>query len=261
MTETGDDLNDTIATVTKRSQFLSALSSGPIPKRDLGDELGVSRSTVYKAVRELREHDLVERTDAGLELTLAGRLLEAEYDAFRGCVEDVRRTRQLLSILPTDCDLPMALLDDATVALAERHAPNHPVQYVEEIVSEADVTRGFSPVALPQYVELFHEQAVRGDLSAELVLERPVVRYLVTDYGDRLQEALRSGGLSVWETTDTLPFGLIAVEGERDGVCVVVYDERGELRGLVANHTREATAWGRELFESYRDGADYIGGG
>jgi predicted transcriptional regulator len=154
----------------------------------------------------------------------------------------------------------MTLVDDATVALAERHAPNHPIQYVEEIVSEADVARGFSPVALPQYVELFHKQAVRGNMSAELVLEHPVVRHLVTDYGDRLQEALQSGGLSVWETTDTLPFGLIAVEGELDGVCVVVYDDRGELRGLITNRAPEAVAWGREIFESYRDGADYIGG-
>jgi predicted transcriptional regulator len=80
----GDGSDDLITAVTKRAEFLSAFSSEPIPKRDLGDELRVSRSTVYKAVRELREHDLVKRTDDGLELTLAGRLLETEYDTFRG---------------------------------------------------------------------------------------------------------------------------------------------------------------------------------
>ncbi|WP_458205271.1 helix-turn-helix transcriptional regulator [Haladaptatus sp. NG-SE-30] len=260
MTDKVDGPDDLIMTVTKRAEVLSALSSGPIPKRNLQDELGVSRSTVYKAVRELQEHDLVERTDDGLELTLAGRLLESEYVSFRGSVDDVRRTRQLLSILPLDSELPMALIEDARVVLAERYAPNHPIQYVEEMVAEADVSRGFSPVALPQYVELFHDQAVLGDLDAELVLEQPVVQYLVADYGDQLQEALKKGSLSVWETEETLPFGLILVEGDEDGVCVVVYDDRGELRGLIANDTAKAVAWGRETFDSFQEDADFIGG-
>ncbi|WP_458188255.1 helix-turn-helix transcriptional regulator [Haladaptatus sp. NG-WS-4] len=258
MTEKGDSPDDLLTTVVKRGEFLTALSSEPISKRDLREELGVSRSTVYKAVRELREYGLVERTDAGLDLTLAGRLLESEFGAFRGRVEDVCYTRQLLSTLPADCELPMAVVSDARVVLPERYAPNHPIQFVEEMVSEADVTRGLSPVALPQYVELFHDQAVVGDLNAELVLERPVVQYLVTDYGDKLRAAIGSGGLSVWETSETLPYGLILVEGDEDSVCVVVYDDRGELRGLLVNDTPAAVSWGKDTFTSFRNEADRL---
>ncbi len=249
-----------ISTVTKRAEFLSVLSSEPTPKRDLQDELGVSRSTVYKAVRELREHDLVERTDDGLSLTLAGQMLEAEYTSFRGRVEDVQRTRQLLSILPTDCEIPSTLLDDADVILAERHAPNHPIQYFKRIVSNSDSVRGLSPVALPQYIELFHERSVSNGMPVKLVLEQPVIEYLVTDYSDELREALNAGGLSVWETEATLPFGLVVGEGTQDEVGVVVYDARGELRGLIANRTSKAVEWGRDTFESYRNDATHVGG-
>ncbi|WP_083252600.1 hypothetical protein [Haladaptatus sp. W1] len=50
-------------------------------------------------------------------------------------------------------------------------------------------------------------------MAAELVLERPVVEYLITDYGERLNEALASNQVSIWELDTTLPFGLIVTEG------------------------------------------------
>ncbi|SIR08617.1 Predicted transcriptional regulator, contains HTH domain [Haladaptatus litoreus] len=263
MSEEGATPDELIAIVTKRASFLAVLSSGAMEKRALRDELGVSRSTVYKAVRELKAYDLVERTNDGLRLTLAGRILESEYDTFRRRTEDVCRTRHLLSTLPADCGIPTALIENAETILPERHAPNHPIQYFERMVSDADCVRGLSPVALPQYVDLFYERSVSGGMAAELVLEQPVVKYLVTDYSDELREALEIGNLSVWETENTLPFGLIVAKGttnEHDGVCVVVYNERGELRGLITNDTRNAVEWGHETFERFRNDATLVGG-
>ncbi len=260
MTDESDLPEALIAIVIKRAGLLSLLSSGAIPKHHLGDELGVSRSTVYKAVRELHEHELVERTDDGLALTLTGRILEAEYATFRTTVEDVCETRQLLSILPSDSKISTALTDGATTVLAERHAPNYPIRSFEEMVENADVVRGISPVALPQYVQLFHDRAIDGTMTAELVLERPVVEHLVTDYGEELNEALASDQLSVWEMDETLPFGLIVVEGTHDGVGVVVYDDRGELRGIITNETPASMEWGMDVFESYRERATLVGG-
>jgi predicted transcriptional regulator len=260
MSDAGDHPDALISTVVKRAGFLTALSSGPIPKRRLGDELDVSRSTVYKAVRELHEYELVERTEDGLALTLAGRILESEYGAFRTVADDVRRTRELPSILPADSKISTALIEDATVIFAERHAPNHPLQYFEELVENADRVRGISPVALPQYVELFHDRATTDGMTVELVLERPVVEYLVTDYSEQLDEALASEHVSIWELDDTLPFGLIVVEGGIDSVGVVVYDDRGELRGLITNDTPAAMAWGKDVFDSYHERSTLVGG-
>ncbi|EFW93029.1 transcriptional regulator protein-like protein [Haladaptatus paucihalophilus DX253] len=260
MNDSGERPDALLSTVVKRAGFLTALASGPIPKRHLRDELDVSRSTVYKAVRELHEYELVERTDEGLALTLAGRMLESEYGAFRSVAEDVNRTRELLSVLPNDSRVSIELVEGATTIFAERHAPNHPLRYFEEMVSDADRVLGISPVALPQYVELFHDRTVGEGMAAELVLERPVVEYLITDYGERLNEALASNHVSIWELDTTLPFGLIVTEGERDGVSLVVYDDRGELRGLLTNDTSDAMAWAKDVFETYRERATLIGG-
>ncbi|GAA0199502.1 helix-turn-helix transcriptional regulator [Haladaptatus pallidirubidus] len=263
MSEEGTTPDELIGTMTKRAEFLAVLSSGPMEKRALRDELGVSRSTVYKVVRELKEYDLVKRINDGLALTLAGRILETEYETFRRRTEDVCRIRRLLLTLPADCGISTALIEDAEIILPERHAPNHPIRYFEQMVSDAECVRGLSPVALPQYVDLFYERSVSGGMAAELVLEQPVVEYLVTDYSDQLREALGIGNLSVWETENTLPFGLVVAEGtddKPDAICVVVYDDRGELRGLITNDGPKAVEWGHETFEAFRDDATLVGG-
>lgn len=253
--ETDSDVPEVIRMVVKRAELLDRLAEGPVRKRDLRDDLGVSRSTVYKAVRELERANLVEETDAGPRLTLPGRLLADRYRSFAGAVADVVGHGPILDAIPHDATLTTAVLDGGDHVLAERHAPNRPIAHIETMVRGADRVVGLSPVVLPQYVDLFHEQLVSGELTAELVLESPVVEYLRSDHTDRLAEAMATGRLVVWETDATLPFG--SVVGE-DGLALIVYEESGELRGLFRNDTPAALDWGREVFEQFRADATEI---
>jgi len=244
------DLHDAISTVVKRAAFLDRLTDGPTSKRDLRDELNLSRSTVYKAVRELETHGLVTESDEGVELTLVGRLFADQYREFEARAAGIYDNESLLSVLPDDAPVTTDLLLGADTVLAERHAPTRPVTYIEELVQNGDSVFGVVPVVLPQYVDLFHGELVTDDLTADLVLEDPVVEYLGDEHGERFSEALATGRLSVRRTDETLPFGLIVAEGE--GLVLIVYDESGELRGILLNDTEAALDWGRDVFERYR---------
>lgn len=256
--ETNDDVRDVIEIVVKRASFLDRLASGPTDKRDLRDDLDVSRSTVYKAMRELEDAKLAEEADEGCRLTLFGRLLVEEYGAFGQTVADVRGCESLLSVLPPDAPVTTAALVGADRVVAERHAPNRPVGRIERVVRNADRVVGFSPVVLAQYVNLFHEQVVSEGLVAELVLERPVVEYMWEDHNDLFAEALDTGRLSVWVTDESLPFGLLIGEGDSDEVVVIAYDRGGELRGVIANDTVAALDWSDEVFRAYRSRAEQV---
>ncbi len=247
------DLRERISTVVKRTAFLDRLAGEPASKRDLRDELDLSRSTVYKAVRELEALGLVTETDAGVALTLVGRLLAEECRAFEERVAAVTDAEALLSALPADVPVTTDLLVGAETARGERHAPTGPVEYIDDFVRRTDRVVGFTPVVLPQYVDMFHEEVVGGGLTADLVLETPVAEYLRENHGDRLSEALATGNLSVRRTDETLPFGLVVAEDE--GLVLIVYDEGGDLRGVLLNDTEAALDWGTELFRTYWDRA------
>ena len=247
------DFRDVISTVVKRRPFLDRLADAPTAKRDLRDELDVSRSTVYKAVRELEEQGLVTETDEGVRLTLVGRLLADEYRTFETHAAGIHDCAELLSVLPADAPVTTDLVLGAETVLAERHAPTRPVEYIGDLVRDSDHVIGATPVVLSQFVDIFYDEIVAGDLTADLVLETPVVEYLQDDHADRLAEALETGRLSIRRTDESLPFGLVASESE--GLVLIVYDENGELRGVMLNDTPAAVDWGESTFRAFQERA------
>lgn len=256
--EGGIDPDRAVGVLAKRGDLVRLLWDGPRHVRDLQEELDVSRSTAYSAVRELAADGVAERTPDGYRLTSFGELLADEYVAFQERVGALCRAEPLLEALPAPAVVTTDLLDGAEITYANRHAPNRPVHVVEEVVQSATRLRGFSPVILPEYVSLFHDQLVSGALEAELLLERPVVEHLIADYRPPFEEAIATDRLSLRETAESLPFGLVVVEAPREEIAVIVYDEGGELRGVLGNDSDAAIEWARAVYREYREGSDAL---
>ena len=239
--------------VVRRSDFLTELVDGPIHKPALQSELDVSRSTVYKAVRELEELELVERADGGYRASLAGRLLFEQYRQFRAATETVAGPAALVSVLPPDCPLSVDFLDGAEAVYAQPHAPYYPVRALEDFVDRPAHLRGASPVVLPEFVELHREQVVSGGRRSEMILSEPLIERLVSDYPDAFLETVSTDRLAVRETGRRLPFGLLIADEPVARVAVLVYDSRGDLRGLLMNDTERARDWAADVWGLFRD--------
>jgi len=70
--ETRDDLFESLYDMLSSDNYvrvLMALEEG-MTQTDIADEVGVGGATVSRAVRELKEYDLVEETDDGYKKTL-----------------------------------------------------------------------------------------------------------------------------------------------------------------------------------------------
>lgn len=252
------DVEHLIGLVVKRSRLVDLLREGPKYKRDLQEELGVSRSTIYKAVRELEEDGIVERTDGKHRLSLVGRLVHREYREFFDSVAAVSGRGDLLSVLPSEVPFALDALDGAEVTRAERHAPNRPVETVEGIVEGASKLRGMSSAALPQYVAVFRDRIVEGELTADLLLERAVVEYVFENYRDEVAEAFDSDNVRFHETTASLPFGLIVVDEPEPETAVLVYGDDGALKGVIRNDSAAAYDWATEVYASYAGDATEV---
>jgi len=112
--------------VAKRRDVLAALAT-PTRKPELVDQLSASRSTVDRAVDELQQAGLVDRTGSSYVANFAGREALAAHDAYLDRVDALVAAQGVLDPLPPDVDVDPAALDGAQVVESTPAAPDSPL--------------------------------------------------------------------------------------------------------------------------------------
>lgn len=251
MTQDGTD-EEFVLEPVKRVRVFESLLTGDATRSELGEELGVSRATLHRIVTFLRENDLVVEDDV-VQLTPLGRTVAREVTGYVDRMETASDLAPLLNesdfeSLPEPLDL--AWLDDATVTLPKPGQPQRPAQRVVDLVDEAESVKGFGPVVMPIYVEVFHRR-ITGGMAAELVVEPDVMDGLEGPYQDALVESLASGNLDI-AIHEELPFGLLITESV---VGLLGYDNDDVLRIFVEGQHDELNRWAESIYDSYREEA------
>ncbi|MFB6280984.1 MAG: helix-turn-helix transcriptional regulator [Haloferacaceae archaeon] len=247
--------------VAARRDVLGAVEGDEaVHVRDLRDALDLSRSTVYEATRELAAEGLLCRDD-GFELTPFGRIAVDLYDRSVGALATACAIREALAGLPADATLDPVVCRDAEVVRAEPHAPDRPFEAVGEFFEGATRMKGWFPVTGARYVEGLDEAlAADESFAIEVLTERRVVEYLLSNHPDAVESWVESERVQLYETGTRLPFGLLIEEEPDPSVGVLLYDEAGQHRVLLAAEGRMAVAWGRGRFADRRASATELGG-
>ena len=147
----------TVAILKQRFELMECLLVDPLDKRDLVDELDVSRSTIDRGIRDLECLRLIERSAEGLVSTQCGRELLCEYEGLESELEDLLAARKLLVILDADAHIDSIILEDAEVILANDAVPHYPGTRMLDMLREATRSKGMSPTYTHTGVrDLFH---------------------------------------------------------------------------------------------------------
>jgi predicted transcriptional regulator len=250
----GSDAADILAGVHRRGKLLRRIGDGARSKSGLDDELGVSRSTIDRGVRELESAGLIERADDGYRQTLCGRLALGEYDGFVRRIEGLSDGVDLLAELPIDAELDLAMLAGATVIEAERSSPHKPVEALYGLVESASSVRGFAPAVHPQQVATYSDRIEAG-MDAELVLTTDVIERMVSTYAGEFQDVSETGRVSVLEAPDDLPYSLTIARTDDGPVAALMVYADGRVSGCVINDSEVAVEWARDRYERERERA------
>lgn len=236
-------IDDLIATATRRRELLGLLDP-PLDKRDLVDELGRSRSTVDRTMRELEVLGVVEYVSEGFVPTEIGHALVREYEAFVERLDGILAASGLLSVLDPDVELDAALLAGAEIVTQKSVAPHIPGTQLAELIREADrltcVTHAHSH---PQAMETVYSLANDG-VEMTFVFPAPLLEHVRSLHPDRFQ---RMFGLPNYEThvVGETPYGLFVVETPNETrVCLLIYNGDNEMKGMISNSSSEAVDWG-----------------
>lgn len=250
-----DSVAEYMSLVGKRTGFLEHLCEHPAKKRDLIDELGVSRSTVDRALDDLQDAGLVRYTDGVYETTAAGVLAVKHYRSYIDQATDITAAHEALQPLPPDTRLDPAMVVGASVNLAEGPRPYQALQPLETALGNATRIRALLPnVADSRYIDLYRSRATMG-ADVELVLSSQLSDTLKTQFPSVCKEMAEAASFSVSEAA-VPPFGVVlADDGGVTTVSVVVYTEAGSVHAVTHAGTLDAVRWAESLFEEVAEEA------
>lgn len=237
----------------RRAPTLRRLHNGPASRAELQAALDVSKATLHRIVRGFADAGIVEETDAGVQLTGAGRATIDAVGRYLDRMAAIRRLVPLLNGLPPDVGFDFELFADAEVVTPTPGHPQRPVQHVVDFIREASTLRATAAYVLPIYVEVLHRE-ITGGMETELVVTPAVVEALREGYSDRFAEALESGTLVVL-VNDTVDVGL----AHADGRALVVGSEGGTTQVAVVTDRPAAVDWVETTYARFRERASPYG--
>ena len=244
--------------LVRRAPVLAALQEAEsMDRRELEAHLDVSKSTVHRLTRSLRERGLIEREAGAFVLTPLGAVCATEVTAFAATIEAVWDLAPVVAAAhANDIAFDVRAFADATVTTAAPGNPYRPVERFMTLVGSTDELRGLDPATInPLHIDALYERIVEG-MATEVVFPPSVVEGLLDANPERAERVFASGNFSIL-VHDDLPFGLTLC-AERVGVGI--YDEdTGLLRTYADTDAPAAREWAEDLYASYRTAATPLG--
>ena len=248
---------DRLINLVRHAPVLEALrEEGPMDRRDFEQQLGVSKSTVYRFTRSLREDGLVERSNGKFVLTALGEVSAEEVTTFAENMETVWRLTPVLELVREHgVGLDVTWFANATVTTAAPGNPYRPVNRFMALVSETETLRGLDPASInPLHFDEINRRIVEG-MKTDAIFPTAVVEELLSSNPERARQTLESGNLTL-RTHDDLSFGLTLCD---DRIGVGIYDnEMGMLQTYIDTDSPEARKWAESVYMDYRDEATKV---
>lgn len=243
-----------VEVLSRRYAVLDTLATSPQQVRDLTDELEASRSTVSRALRDLEEADLVERTDDGYRANLVGQLALSLTREYYERIGDLSRLGVALEPLPPDAPLPPEAVVGGEAFLATSPDPYRPDEVVLEAFRSATRLRYvYRLLTDARLLRLSHEHLLEEDLTIEPITTPEMVAHLREEFPEKFAEALATGRYHLRVANDLPPFGLVLPECDGETTLLIgIGRPSGGVEALIRNDTPEAVAWGEAYYEEIR---------
>ena len=252
---TDTEIADAQALVADRIDVLTLLEGSRLPKREIVDELGYSRSTVNRAITQLADAGLVDDAPRGCQTTFVGSLLATQYRAYRETVTDIVRARDVLRVLPTDANLPATALRDAEVVTPEGPHPYDPYHAVEDVLdspgADGDVRVYVPSFSNPRGLELARHLAQTVPL--EIVFTDVLVAELTENRTEEVETLCEIDGFTGYRTAGGPRYTLIIADSESGTQgAIVTHTADRNLGGVIVTEDAAALRWMERRYAEIR---------
>jgi len=240
-----------LANSENRVAALRLLVERPRSHDEIREEIGASRVTTARILREFEAREWIARSGQDCTITDTGAWVG---EAFEDLLEEMaaeRRLREPLQWMPVE-DLPFDVrrLRDAELVVREESDATAVFRRIIEFRRSGDRVRGLARMVAPVFIENDWEATVQGDTSLEMVVTPDVLEVIRTHptSARQLREMLEQSNVHVGVTPD-VPLSLTIVDG---AVGVDGTDDEGVVKGGFVSEDDVVYGWAVDQFESAR---------
>lgn len=247
-----------LTTAIERKPVLEAIADEPHHRKELQEELDISKTTCHRIVRTFDNMGLLRRTERGYTLTELGKVVYGQVDQFES---DVRTGYQLQPLIEaferTDISFEFDWFRDATVTSPE---PGNPYPFIDrtlELFRESNTIRVIdcNPLVPPVYVEQMLEIALETGMRGEFVVTEEIALGNMEQFPELQRMVAESEETSgEYRVHDDILFGMALYDDHLD---VRVYDDdTGTPILYVDTDNPDALNWAEEVYEEYYENAE-----
>lgn len=245
-----------LARSENRVATLRALDAGPRDRRALEAEVGVSRSTLSRVLRELEEErGWIQRTGDTFETTTAGTIVIDRLDSLLETIGGLQTLGDGLAYLPVaEMDLDIRHFHGAELLQPQEFEPTATFEYGIDRMRGSTTVRSVSRTVPTPYVRALHEEVLAGDLTAEIVVDE---EYLDLVEGSELaplwDDVAAAENIRLYG--EVIPYRLLVLD---EVVHMWLCSDQGDQVGLLETENPTVREWARTLVDRYLADAEPI---
>jgi predicted transcriptional regulator len=246
-----------IDTATRRIEFLECLRENEKDKRTLVSDIGMSRATVDRGLRELESVGLIEYASGRFTLTPVGMILVSGLSDLIKTIELGQQLSPFLKwVSDDDFDIDLHLLADAEVLLPEPGNPWAMMNRHVKLLEKADNGWVFQPLASLHAMEAAYERIVNAGATGASVVESSVADTFRSNpnYSELVEEMISTGRFDLFVYGGTIPYYL----GVFDETVQIGADDNGSPRAILESDSQPVLQWAENKYEEYRRQAELV---
>ena len=227
-------------------------------RRELRDELDVSRTTVQRNVDTLVAKGWLETTADGYQITPCGKLLCSRVSELATSVGTLRRLRPILGNMPVDeFDVGVKHLEDAEITVASANNPYAPVnKHVDALKTASEFRIHTAVIGRPALQEV-STLATSGNCTGEVVVTEGALSTLRANpsYAEAFERIARTDCFDIFVYHDDLPYYLGLID---ERVQVGIEGENRVPKALLETESAAAREWAESKYSEVRQQAELV---
>lgn len=244
-----------------RTKTILCLVEREMDSGDLERIIGTRASTILHTIKDMIDEDIAFKSKRGYALTNIGRIQAMLLDDLVGAVAALNQHREFwlnhdLSGIPPELQKKIGMLTQSEIIKGSPETPLKSLEYfIQELLKSREIY-GISPVTVAGFSDAI-ANSVKTGAKVALILTYPVLKVVISENKDLLRDLLQHDNFNLFRIDKDVKVSFTVTESFLN-LGLTRMDGSYDLSSDLVCTGESAIAWGRMLFEFYKNKSELV---